>query len=176
MGSLRTSKSNDDVAVENVDYSSDNNVPAKQDYPASLEGLNTDEYNKIRRRAVFKMDIQLLPTLVIMYILNFLDRQNIASARLAGITTDLNLSQTQYQTCVSILFVGYILMQVPSNMMLAKIKYPGAYICSAMALWGVVSATMGSVHSFAGLLITRFFIGFVEAVFFPGALYFLSRK
>lgn len=43
-----------------------------------------------------------------------------------------------------------------------------------MSLWGIVSATMGSVHSFEGLLITRFFIGFVEAVFFPGALYFLS--
>ena len=55
-------------------------------------------------------------------------------------------------------------MQVPSNMMLSKIKYPGAYICGAMALWGVVSGCMGAVHSFAGLLATRFCVGFVEAV------------
>lgn len=112
--------------------------------------------------------------IVYRYILNFLDRQNIASAKLANIEEDLNLSPVQYQTCVSILFVGYILMQVPSNMLLGKIKYPGTYICFAMACWGVVSGCMAAVHSFTGLLLTRFFVGFVEAIFFPGALYFLS--
>ena len=85
-----------------------------------------------------------------------MDRQNIASAKLANIEKDLNLSPVQYQTCVSILFVGYILMQVPSNMLLGKIKYPGTYICFAMACWGVVSGCMAAVHSFTGLLLTRF--------------------
>lgn len=65
-------------------------------------------------------------------------------------------------------------MQVPSNMILGKIKYPGIYINAAMALWGMVSACMSAVHSYTGLLLARFFIGFVEAVFFPGALFYLS--
>lgn len=106
--------------------------------------------------------------------MNYLDRQNIASARLAGIEEDLNLSTVDYQTVVSILFVGYILMQVPSNMIVGKVKLPGVYICSAMALWGVISGLMATVHSFGGLLTCRFFLGFVEAAFFPGAVFFLS--
>jgi MFS family permease len=65
-------------------------------------------------------------------------------------------------------------MQVPSNMILSKVKYPGAYICSAMVLWGIVSGCMAAVHNFTGLLIARFLVGVVEAVFFPGALYYLS--
>jgi MFS family permease len=75
---------------------------------------------------------------------------------------------------VSILFAGYILMQVPSNMIVGKIKWPGIYICAGMATWGVISALMAVVQNFAGLLVTRIFLGFVEAIFFPGALYFLS--
>lgn len=106
--------------------------------------------------------------------MNYLDRQNIASARLAGIEKDLNLSTVDYQTVVSILFVGYILMQVPSNMIAGKVKLPGVYICCAMALWGLISGLMATVTSFSHLLVCRFFLGFVEAVFFPGAVFFLS--
>src|ERR1700761_9427341 len=65
-------------------------------------------------------------------------------------------------------------MQVPSNLILGKIKYPAVYICSAMALWGVISASMGAVQGFGGLVAARFCIGVVEAVFFPGALFYMS--
>lgn len=65
-------------------------------------------------------------------------------------------------------------MQVPSNMIVSKIKKPGMYICGAMAGWGVISALMAVVHNYEGLLMARFFLGFIEAVFFPGALFFLS--
>jgi MFS family permease len=79
-----------------------------------------------------------------------------------------------YLQAVSILFVGYILMQVPSNMIAGKIKWPGTYICCGMAAWGLISALMAVVENYAGLLVTRVCLGFVEAIFFPGALYFLS--
>lgn len=59
-------------------------------------------------------------------------------------------------------------------MMLGKVKWPGVYICAAMGLWGVISAAQTVVHDFAGLATARFFIGFVEAVFFPGGLFYLS--
>lgn len=49
--------------------------------------------------------------IVIMYIMNYLDRNNIAAAKLAGLIEDLNLKADQFQTSVSILFVGYLLMQ-----------------------------------------------------------------
>jgi sugar phosphate permease len=56
-----------------------------------------------------------MPTLWLMYWLNYLDRNAIALARLNDLEEDLGLSSSQYQTCVSILFVGYLLGQVPSS-------------------------------------------------------------
>ncbi|KAI1748004.1 nicotinamide mononucleotide permease [Xylaria castorea] len=142
--------------------------------PAHLAALSDDEYKRLGKRATLKMDCVIMPVLVIMFVLNFLDRQNLASAKLAGLEEDLGISDVQYQTCVSILFVGYILLQVPSNLILGRIKWPGVYICCGMAVWGAISALMSTVQNFGGLLAARVFLGVVEAVFFPGALYFLS--
>ncbi|KAH8660029.1 nicotinamide mononucleotide permease [Xylariales sp. PMI_506] len=142
--------------------------------PARLAALSEAEYQKLGRTAIRKMDMVIMPILVIMYILNYLDRQNISSAKLANIDKDLGMNAVQYQTSISILFAGYISMQVPSNMIVGKVKWPGVYICAGMATWGVLSALMSVVHNFAGLLVTRVLLGCVEAIFFPGALYFLS--
>ncbi|CAI0649203.1 unnamed protein product [Colletotrichum noveboracense] len=142
--------------------------------PASLAALSQEDYEKIGKKATLKMDMVIMPIM------------------LANITTELNLTQVEYQTTVSILFVGYstsplsaiplcfrltavaVLMQIPSNMIVSKIKWPGAYICAAMAAWGAISSLMAVVHNYEGLLMARFFLGFIEAVFFPGALYYLS--
>ncbi|PIG87405.1 pantothenate transporter [Aspergillus arachidicola] len=142
--------------------------------PASLSALSGSEYTTLGRKAILKLDSRVMPCMVIMYIMNYLDRQNIASAKLAGIEEDLSMNDVQYQTCISILFIGYILMQVPSNIIVGKIERPGLYICISMALWGVISACMASVKNNSGILVCRFFLGFVEAIFFPGALFYLS--
>lgn len=86
---------------------------------------------------------------------------------------DLNLTSTQYQTCVSILFVGYILGQIPSNMLLTKVR-PSYWMSSAMALWAIVSALTAVSKDFTGLLLTRFFLGVCEAPYYPGALFMLA--
>jgi hypothetical protein len=57
-----------------------------------------------------------------MYWLNYLDRNAIALARINDLEDDLNLTSAQYQTCVSILFVGYLLGQIPSNMFLTRTR------------------------------------------------------
>ena len=109
-----------------------------------------------------------------MYIMNYLDRNNIAAARLAGLEDELNLSSTQYLTALSILFVGYLLMQVPSNLFLNKLGKPALYLPTVMIVWGVISAATAGAQSFRGLIAIRFFLGFVEAAYFPGCLFFLS--
>lgn len=108
-----------------------------------------------------------------MYWLNYLDRNAIALAKINGIQEDLNLSGTQYQTCVSILFVGYILGQIPSNMALTRIR-PSWYMATAMGLWAIVSTLTAVAKDFKGLFLTRFFLGVTEAPYYPGALYMLS--
>lgn len=77
----------------------------------------------------------------------------------------LDLSASQYSTAVALLFVGYILMQLPSNVFLAHIR-PSLYLPGCMAVWGVLSLCTGLVHNAAGLYTTRFFLGFVEAAFY----------
>ncbi|OAL43487.1 MFS general substrate transporter [Pyrenochaeta sp. DS3sAY3a] len=112
---------------------------------------------------------------VLIYIMNYLDRNNIAAARLGGLQEDLGIDNTQYATCLSILYVGYILMQVPSNMIINRIPRPSIYISVVMLLWGMISTLSGNTHNFAGMVAVRFFIGFVEAAFLPGALLILSK-
>jgi hypothetical protein len=75
--------------------------------PPSLAVLTEAELTKIRRQAILKLDARIMPCMVLMYIMNYLDRQNIAAAKLAQIEQDLKMTDVQYQTCVSILFVGY---------------------------------------------------------------------
>ncbi|KAF4552056.1 MFS-type transporter-like protein 38 [Elsinoe fawcettii] len=112
---------------------------------------------------------------VLIYIMNYLDRNNIAAARLKGLQADLKLNDTQYATCLSILYVGYILMQVPSNMMINRISRPSYYISGAILLWGMISTLSGNVNNFSGMVAVRFFLGFVEAAFLPGALLIQSK-
>ena len=142
--------------------------------PPLIKDLSVEERARLEKQLVRKIDLRLLPMIILMYIMNYLDRNNIASARLAGLQRDLAPSDTQYQTAVSILFVGYLLMQVPSNLMLNKIGKPAWYLPGAMVVWGTISAATAAAQSFGGLLAIRFFLGFVEAAYFPGCLYFLS--
>ncbi|KAH7361564.1 major facilitator superfamily domain-containing protein [Plectosphaerella cucumerina] len=122
---------------------------------------------------VRKLDWIMMPTLWIMYWFNYLDRNAIAVARLDGMEKELGLSSTQYVTSVSILFVGYILGQIPSNMIMTRVR-PSLFMSGAMALWAVVSTLTGIAKDFKGLLLTRFFLGVTEAPFYPGALYMLA--
>ncbi|KAI1870801.1 uncharacterized protein JN550_004947 [Neoarthrinium moseri] len=142
--------------------------------PEILNGLSEEELKLMEKKLVRKVDARMLPTLILVYILNYLDRNAIGSARLGGLEADLKLKANEFQTCVSVLFVGYILMQVPSNMLLNKIGRPGIYLSVCMMVWGVLCACSGATHNFGGLLTTRFLLGFVEAAFYPGCLAMLS--
>lgn len=95
-------------------------------------------------------------------------------AKISSIEADLGLSDVQYQTCVSILFVGYIIFGVPSNMLLTRIK-PSLFLCCTMMLWSVLSICTAFAKNFTGLLMTRFFLGVVEAPYYPGALLIISN-
>ncbi|CAI5755711.1 unnamed protein product [Candida verbasci] len=131
--------------------------------PESLQGLTPEELTKLEKKTTRKIDIRLMPMLIYIYILNYLDRNNIASARLAGLEKDIGLVGNQYQTCISVLFAGYILFQVPSNMLLNKLGRPSIYITVVMTIWGVLSTCTGAVQSYGGLLAIRILLGVVES-------------
>ncbi|KAF2209554.1 hypothetical protein CERZMDRAFT_70044 [Cercospora zeae-maydis SCOH1-5] len=149
-------------------------IVEKIDYSGAHEKTDPREIALVK-----KLDRWIMPMLFSMYFLNYLDRNAIALARINKIEEDLNLSSIQYQTCVSILFVGYILGGVPSNMFLTRTS-PRKYMAIMMVIWAAVSALTAVSTGFVGLLLTRFFLGMTEAPFYPGAVYiigcFYTRK
>jgi len=144
------------------------------DAAAAMATMDPEHRARVEKSLKRKLDLR-CSLFVIIYIMNYLDRNNIAAARLKGLQTDLKITNTQYATCLSILYVGYILMQVPSNMLINRIKRPSVYIGVAMLLWGMVSTLSGIAHNFVGMVMIRFFLGFIEAAFLPGALLILSK-
>ncbi|KAG1744348.1 MFS general substrate transporter [Suillus occidentalis] len=148
-----------------VDYSDAASIsPSKHEHVECKE-LDLDvEFGgtreKLERRLLWKLDLR-MSMLVLIYILNFIDRNNASAARSRGLATDLHLEGQQFATLLSILYVGYIIMQVPSNMFLNYIGKPSLYLPTCMAIWG--------------RSLTRFFLGFVEAAFFPGAVFLISK-
>lgn len=78
------------------------------------------------------------------------------------------MTPKEYQLGLSILFVAYILAQVPSNLLLNYIGRPSLYLGFFTVAWGLVSALTSQVKSFGGIVACRFILGFVEAPFFAG--------
>ncbi|KAL2212845.1 MFS general substrate transporter [Sarocladium strictum] len=132
------------------------------------------DWRHTKRKALLrKIDSRLLPFLIVMYLLNFLDRSNLAQARLGSLEEDLGMKGSDFNLATSIFFVGYLLMQLPSNLLITRVR-PSLYLSTAMVLWGAVSACNAATKKFTDLVVVRFFLGFVEAPFFPGAIFLMS--
>lgn len=108
--------------------------------PPELAGLGGEELRQLERQVVRRLDCFLLPAVVLLFLLNILDRNNIANAKIVGLTDTLNINDTQYNTCLMIFYVGYVMTQLPSNIFIAKIK-PSIYIGCVTSAWGVVRKT-----------------------------------
>ncbi|KAI1765161.1 MFS general substrate transporter [Hypoxylon sp. FL1150] len=147
--------------------------------PEIIARLTPEQRLELETRLRKKIDLRLLPMIILMYILNYIDRNNIAAAKLAGLPEDLHLDPNASEFQVGILIFpfqhhSYLLMQIPSNLFLNKIGKPALYLPGCMMVWGVISAATAAVTNFSGLIAVRFFLGFVEAAYFPGCLYYLS--
>ncbi|KAG9571100.1 MFS general substrate transporter, partial [Aureobasidium melanogenum] len=124
-------------------------------------------------RLVKKIDRRILPLIVIIYLFNYLDRNSITQARLYGLQKDTKVNGAVYQTSISIFSAGYIFMQLPSTILMTKLR-PSIFLPCCIILWAIVSGCTAAANSPGSLLAIRFCLGLVEAPFFPGAIYFLS--
>lgn len=120
-----------------------------------------------------KVTRRIVPYLFACYILNYLDRFNVAFAALQ-MKDDLGFSDEVYGLGVGIFFLGYVLFEVPSNLVLDRV---GArrWIARIMVTWGLVSSAMMFVKSPFSFYLLRFLLGTAEAGFFPGIIYYISR-
>ncbi|KAJ5243535.1 vitamin H transporter [Penicillium citrinum] len=124
---------------------------------AAIEVVSfTDEEEKA---LVKKIDLTLLPTIWVMYLLSYLDRTNIGNAKISGMEVDLNLTSNQYSIALVVFFVGYVLFEVPSNLALGRSR-PSIFLPSIMILWGgtdmchgrrKIFHALGSLENYPGL-------------------------
>ena len=92
---------------------------------------------------------------------------NIGNAKIEGLAVDLKLTGPQYNWCLTVFFFTYAAFEVPSNLVLKKLR-PSRWLPTIMVGWGVVMILMGLVQNYHGLLIARVFLGVTEAGLYPG--------
>src|SRR3954468_15037644 len=128
--------------------------------------------DEIGRRTVATITRRLMPLLGLMYLVAYIDRQNVSYAKLQMVG-DLHLSETAYGLGASLFFVGYFIFEVPSNVILERV---GARVWFAriMASWGLVTLLLAFTKNATMFYILRFALGAAEAGFFPGVLYALT--
>lgn len=124
-------------------------------------------------RAVAAIRRHLLPFLFLLYLVAYLDRVNVSFAA-AGVSHDLGLSTASYGFAAAIFFVGYVLFEVPSNLVLARV---GArrWISRILLSWGCVALLMAFMHTAEQFYGLRLLLGVAEAGFFPGIVLYLSQ-
>ena len=131
----------------------------------------------LEKKLRFKVDIVVMPLVILVYLMNYIDRNNYASARLQGLEKDLNLKGDEYQVALSILFVGYVrsghilqlpasnlpqvLMQVPSNLLLNYAGRPSWFLGIFTIAWGLISTCTSQVHNYGQMVACRFLLGLV---------------
>ena len=138
---------------------------------ATSTGAVVDDVNA-EKAIVRKVARRLMPLIMVCYLFAFFDRINISFAKFQ-LQADLSLSDTAYGLGAGLFVVGYVLFEVPSNMMLYKV---GArrWIARIMMSWGVATALMVFVTAEWQFYVLRFVIGAMEAGFAPGVLYYLT--
>ncbi|GJJ75758.1 MFS transporter, ACS family, allantoate permease [Entomortierella parvispora] len=144
-------------------------VDAEGAYNNHTAELDPVAVGKLRR----KIDLHLIPLISVLYLCSFLDRVNIGNAKVAGLASDIVLTANEYNWALSIFFIGYVIFEIPSNILLKKIG-PRKWITIIMIFWGTIMMSMAAVTNAAGLLAARFFLGLTESGLFPGSVYLIS--
>jgi ACS family tartrate transporter-like MFS transporter len=126
----------------------------------------------LERAVMRKVSWRLMPLLFTCFVVAFIDRVNVSFAKLAMMPA-LGLSQSEYALGAGIFFVGYFLLEVPSNLLLVRV---GArfWIARIMFVWGVISCCMLFVSGARSFYALRFLLGAAEAGFFPGVIFYLT--
>ncbi|MFM1885833.1 MAG: hypothetical protein RL026_990 [Pseudomonadota bacterium] len=129
--------------------------------------------NELVDSACAKVSRRLLPFLLLLYIVAWLDRVNVGFAALQ-MNEDLGFSAAVYGFGAGVFFIGYALFEVPSNVILARV---GArrWIARIMVTWGLVSVGMMFVSGPLEFYVLRFVLGVAEAGFLPGVIYYLGQ-
>ncbi|KAL5353857.1 hypothetical protein ACLOAV_001901 [Pseudogymnoascus australis] len=150
--------------VENIE-----NVPSAdlilERYPL-IKDKSTEELSALNKTVLKKLDWRFLPCITMMLLMNYLDRINVSNARIAGMQEDLGMTDVEWSAGISLFYVGYIISQVPANVIIAKGK-PQILLPCCMLAWSMVTICMAAMKSGWAFMLCRFLVGITEGPFLP---------
>ena len=123
-------------------------------------------------RVIQKAAWRLLPLLIVLYLVAYIDRQNVSFAKLQMLDS-LHMTEVAYGFGASLFFIGYLIFEIPSNIALHKI---GArrWIARIMMTWGLVTLALAWTQSTTMFYILRFLLGSAEAGLYPGIIFYMT--
>jgi ACS family tartrate transporter-like MFS transporter len=126
----------------------------------------------LQQAVLRKVALRLVPFLFLLYVVNILDRVNLGFAKLQMLP-DLDMKEDVYALGFGLFYVGYLMFEVPSNLILRR---TGArrWIARIMISWGLITCAMMLIRGPWGLYLLRVLLGFAEAGFFPGIILYLT--
>ena len=134
--------------------------------------LAFDSAQSVEDRTFRKVSLRLVPFLFFCYLAAYLDRVNVGFAKLQMLR-ELGFSETVYGFGAGIFFLGYVLFEVPSNVILHRVG-ARVWIARVMLTWALISGAMAFVRSPTSFYVLRFLLGVAEAGFIPGILLYLT--
>ncbi|KAJ1028815.1 hypothetical protein NDA16_001980 [Ustilago loliicola] len=160
-----------------------NNIVSHETYDAAMRppSLAIDEAHPTLSQAetaeeekafLRKIEYRLMPCVWFMYLFSYLDRSNIGNAYTGGMGKELNMSPNHYSIVLLVFFATYVPFEVPSNMLLTRVR-PSIYLPTIMFLWGGLSMAFAAAKSWKVIAVLRVILGILEAGFSPGVLFLL---
>ncbi|KAG1152507.1 hypothetical protein G6F37_000355 [Rhizopus arrhizus] len=128
---------------------------------------------EVERKLVKTLDLRLMVWAFFGYFANGLDRNNMPNAYTTGMKEDLALVENQYNWAITMFFIGYIILQIPSNYIITKVR-PSIMLPLVVFVWGAIVCFMSLVKNYQGLYGLRICLGFAEAAFYPGIVFLLG--
>ncbi|KAI6083668.1 MFS general substrate transporter [Hypoxylon rubiginosum] len=129
---------------------------------------------RFEKRVLRKIDFRLLPILGALYTIAMVDRSNISVARISGLDEDVGLNVgNRASVALLVFFIGYMLFELPSNMIIRKVGAAN-WLALIVFAWGLVSMGIGFLNNWIALAVLRSFLGAFEAGFYPGCIFLVS--
>ncbi|KAI8970015.1 major facilitator superfamily domain-containing protein [Mycotypha africana] len=133
----------------------------------------TEHELAVQKKLVRTLDYRLMIWAFWGYFANGLDRNNMPNAETTGLSEDLHLVSNQYNWALTMFFIGYIVLQIPANYIITKVR-PSIMLPTIVFGWGAVVCFMALVKDYQGLYGLRFCLGLTEAGFYPGIVFLLG--
>lgn len=130
--------------------------------------------SKQQRQLLWRTDLRIIPMLAIVYAVSVIDRINIGSARVLGMSEDLNLNVgNRYSLVLLLFFPAYALADIPSNLLLVRLT-PKYWLSFLIIGWGAVLTGMAFTHNWGAMVFLRFLLGGFEGGVLPAMVYIIG--